>query len=151
MSIYATLWTLKFPRDGDDYLGCEWIAVIAQGVPPHIGSPTPGCGYEDGDPYAAFLPPPVQTDANGDHTYMRAVVFVTEGTPKGTARSPQEYVCPLLVLTGEAYAKITFDDLYTQICSALRGDKPQVVAQYFAPGGGIRILFADGTAKEIDL
>lgn len=82
---------------------------------------------------------------------MRAVVFVTEGTPKGTARSPQEYVSPLLVLTGEAYAKITFDDLYTQICNALRRDKPRVVAQYFAPGGGLRILFADGMAKEIDL
>lgn len=151
MSIYATLWTLKFPRDGDNYLGCEWIAVMAQGVPPHIGSPTPGCGYEDGDPYAAFLPPPVHTDANGDYPYMRAVVFVTEGTPKETARSPQEYVSPLLVLTGEAYATITFDDLYTQICKALRGDRPQVVAQYFAPGGDVRILFADGTAKDIDL
>jgi hypothetical protein len=92
MSIYATLWKLKFPRDGDDYLGCEWITVIAQGVPPHIGSPTPGCVYEAGDPYAAFLPPPVPTDEDGDHEHMRAVVLVTEDTPKGTERSPQEYV-----------------------------------------------------------
>ena len=84
MSIYATLWRLKFPRDGDDYLGCEWSTVTAQGVPPHIGSPTPGCGYEDEDPYAAFLPPAVHTDADGEHEYMRAVVFVTENTPKGT-------------------------------------------------------------------
>ena len=108
MSIYATLWRLKFPRDGDDYLGCEWITVIAQGVPPHIGSPTPGCGYEDGDPYATFLPPPVHTDEDGESAYMRAVVFVTEGTPKGTTRSPQEYQHPLLVLTGEVYAHMTF-------------------------------------------
>src|SRR5216117_3315610 len=72
------LFRLKFPRDGDDYLGCEWVTVIAQGVPPHIGSPTPGCGYEDGDPYAAFLPPPVETDENGEAEYLRAVVFVTE-------------------------------------------------------------------------
>src|SRR5262245_30024193 len=94
MSIYATLWQLKFPRDGDDYLGCEWITVIAQGVPPHIGSPTPGCGYEDGYPYAAFLPPPVHTNTDGESEYMRAVVFVTENTPKGTERSPQRTSCP---------------------------------------------------------
>ncbi len=150
MSIYATLWQLKFPSDGDDHLGCEWITVIAQAVPPHIGSPTPGCGYEDGDPYTAFLPPPVHTDEDGDHEYMRAVVFITENTPKGTDRSPQEYVQPLLVLTGEAYANMTFDTLYTQICDALRGDKPRVMAEYLAPGERRRILFEDGTAKEID-
>jgi hypothetical protein len=151
MGIYATLWQLKFPRDGDDYLGCEWITITAQGVPPHIGSPTPGCGYEDGDPYAAFLPPPVHTDEAGEHEYMRAVVFVTEDTPKGTDRSPQEYVQPLLVLTGEAYAHMTFDTLYTHICNALRGGKPRVVAQYLTPEGHIRILFEDGTARDIDM
>ncbi len=151
MSIYATLWQLKFPREGDDYLGCEWMTVIAQGVPPHIGSPTPGCGYEDGDPYATFLPPPVPTNADGESEYMRAVVFVTEHTPKGTARSPQEYVEPLLVLTGKAYATMTFDTLYTHLCNALRGGKPRVVATYLAPDGHIRILFEDGTAKEVDV
>jgi hypothetical protein len=151
MSIYATLWKLKFPRDGDDYLGCEWITVIAQGIPPHIGSPTPGCGYEDRDPFAAFLPPPVHTNEDGESAYMRAVVFIAEDTPKGTERSPQEYVHPLLMLTGEEYAKIPFDTLYTQICNELRGDKPRVVAEYLAPGGRIRILFEDGTANEIDV
>lgn len=151
MSIYATLWQLKFPSDGDDYLGCEWITVTAQGVPPHIGSPTPGCGYEDGDLYAAFLPPAVHTDADGESEYMRAVVFVTEDTPKGTERSPQEYVQPLLVLTGEEYAHMTFDTLYTRICNALRGGKPRVLAQYLAPEGHIRILFEDGTARKIDM
>jgi hypothetical protein len=150
MSIYATLWQLKFPKDGDDYFGCEWITVAAQVVPAHIGSPTPGCGYEDGDPYAAFLPPPVETDQDGEAEYMRAVVFVTEGTPKGTARSPQEYAHPLLVLSGEAYDNMTFDTLHTHICNALRGDKPRVVAQYLAPDGRMRILYSDGTAKEAD-
>jgi hypothetical protein len=43
------------------------------------------------------------------------VVFVTEDTPKGTARSPQEYGQPLLVLTGEAYASMRFDGLYTHL------------------------------------
>ena len=150
MSIYATLWKLKFPKEGGDYVGRDWITVIAQGVPPHIGSPTPGCGYEDGDLFAAFLPPPVHTDEHGEAKYMRAVVFVTENTPKGTDRSPQEYVHPLLVVSGEAYGHMTFDDLYTRICNALRGDKPRVVATYLAPGGRIRILFEDGTAEEID-
>jgi len=27
MSIYATLWRLKFPRYGDDHTSCEWIEV----------------------------------------------------------------------------------------------------------------------------
>jgi hypothetical protein len=52
---------------------------------------TEGSGYEDGDPFAVFLPPPVHTDEDGEAEYMRAVVFVTEETSKGTARSPQEY------------------------------------------------------------
>ncbi len=119
MRIYATLWTLKFPTDGDDYPGCEWIAVTAQGVPAHIGSPSPGSGYEDSDPFASFLPPPVHIDKNGESNYMRAVVFVTERTPKGTPRSSQEYLHPLLVLTGEAYANMTFETLHAHICNAL--------------------------------
>lgn len=58
MSIYATLWTLKFPKEGDEHLGCEWIEVRAQAVPAHIGSPTPGCGYEDGPaPLSRPAPP----------------------------------------------------------------------------------------------
>jgi hypothetical protein len=133
MSSYATLWKLIFPRDGDDYLGCEWITVIAQGVPPHIGSHTPEYGYED-----------------GEYKYMQAVVFVIEDTPTGSDRSPQESQ-PLLVLTGEEYANMRFETLYAHICNALRGNKPRVVAQYLAPGGRIRILFEDGTAKEIDV
>jgi len=150
MSIYATLWKLKFPKDGDDYPGCEWITVTAQGVPPHIGSPSPGSGYEDGDPFASFLPPPVHTDEDGDSKYMRAVVFVTERTPKGTPRSPQEYVKPLLVLTGEVYARMTFENLYERICQALRGNKPKVVATSLLPTGRARIFFEDGTSKEVD-
>jgi len=66
MSSDATLWSLKLPRFGDDYGGCEWIRVRGQGVPAHIGTPTPGQGYEDGDPYVEFLPPPVAVNADGD-------------------------------------------------------------------------------------
>jgi hypothetical protein len=86
----------------------------------------------------------VQTNEDGESEYLRAVVFVTENTPKGTERSPQEYVAPLLVLSGEAYTHMTFDTQHTQICHALCGDKPRVVATYLAPSGRRRILFEDG-------
>lgn len=150
MSIYATLWQLKFPKDGDDYPGCEWITVTAQGVPAHIGSPTPGSGYENGDPYAAFLPPPIPVNADGDAEYMRAVVFVTEQTPKGTDRHHQEYVNPLLVLTGKEYETMNFETLYTRLCDALRDGKPRVVATYLSPDGHTEILYEDGTTKEFN-
>ncbi len=113
MSIYATLWRLKFPRYGDDHTRCEWIEVIAQGVPPHIGARTSGRPGKEEDPYATFLPPAGAIPADDDgQTMMRAVVFVMEGTPKGTARSPQEYAHPLLVLSGQEYAAITFTQLH---------------------------------------
>jgi len=150
MSIYATLWKLKFPRDGNDCPGCEWITVTAQSVPAHIGSPRPGSGYEAGDPYAAFLPPPVSADEAGAAGHMRAVVFVREGTRKGTTRRPQEYVSPLLVLTGAEYANIAFETLRTHICDALRGEKPRVIATSLVPGERMRVFFEDGTAKDVN-
>ena len=100
MSIYTTLWHLLFPRHGDAYAGCEWVAVWAQGVPAHIGTPTPGYGYESGDPFAAFLPPALSIGNEVSEDGLGAVVFVVSGSRKGTARSGQEYESPLLVLTG---------------------------------------------------
>jgi hypothetical protein len=144
MSIYATLWWLKFPRYGDDYIGCEWIRVTAQAVPAHIGTPTRGFGYEDGDPYAEFLPPAVEVNTEGDSEFMRAVVIVTEETQKGTARSPQEYAHPLLVLSGQEYALISFVELHTRICDALRGRGPRVVAQSFTAEGEMQFVLSDG-------
>jgi hypothetical protein len=149
MSIYATLWSLKFPKFGDYHFGCEWIEVIAQGVPPHIGSPTPGQGYEDGDPYAGFLPEPVVTNSAGEAEYMRAVVFITESTRKGTPRSGQEFVDALLTLTGEEYAKLSFQQLHDRICKALRGDRPAVVFEFLSPGGEVSVHFEDGTHKQV--
>jgi hypothetical protein len=144
MSIYATLWSLMFPQFGDDYVGCEWVEVVAQGVPGHIGTPTPGFDYEDGDLFAQFLPPPVTVDSEGNSEFMRAVVFVTRGTAKGTPRSPQEYVNSLLVLSGRDYASITFADLHERICDALRGNGPEVVAQTFTGDGGVQLVLSDG-------
>ena len=151
MSIYATLWNLKFPRHGNYHTGCDWIAVMAQGVPAHIGSPTPGCGYEEGDPYAEFLPPALETDENGEHEYMRAVIIVAEGTLKGTERSPQEYVRPLLMLTGEEYATTPFDALYGRICEALRSGGPRLLAEWHTVEGHMKLLYEDGTSQEYDV
>jgi hypothetical protein len=69
MSIYATLWALQFPRFGEFHIGCEWVTVIAQGVPAHVGAGAP-------DPCTSFLP----TLPNSVAVGLRAVVFVVEGT-----------------------------------------------------------------------
>jgi hypothetical protein len=144
MSIYATLWWLKFPRYGDEYIGCEWIRVTAQAVPAHVGTPTKGFGYEDGDPYTDFLPPAVRVNAEGDSDFMRAVMIVTEDTQKGTARCAQEYANPLLVLSGQEYASISFIELHTRICDGLRGRGPRVEAQSFTADGNIQLVLSDG-------
>jgi hypothetical protein len=138
---------LKFPRYGDAHTGCDWIGVIAQGVPAHIGSP-------DEDPedlYAAFLPPAIAAPPDDSSQMMRAVVFVTEGTPKGTARSPQEYVNPLLVLSGGEYATVTFEQLHERVCRALRGHRPRLVAEIWGAGGRGQLFFEDGSATDVDL
>jgi len=150
MSIYATLWRLKFPSHGDDHTGCEWIEVIAQDVPAHVGAPTPGLGGEQEDPYAGFLPPAIAASTDDDGQTMRAVVFVTEATGKGTHRSPQEYVNPLLVLSGLEYATIPFGDLHDRICNALRGNRPRLVAESWEPDGHLRLLFEDGSVQDIE-
>ena len=111
-------------------------------MPPHIGSPTPGCGYEDGDPYAAFLSPPIETDEMGRAEHNRAVVFVTNETKKGTERSGQEYVNPLLVLTGQDYAKMTFDELLNRLEEAIRSG-PRVVAEFLDGDGQSHIFTED--------
>lgn len=140
MSIYATLWSLQFPIDGDLTHDCKWIKVTAQGVPPHIGTPTKGYGYEDGDPYSAFLPPALSVDSDGDAPFMRAVVFITEFTAKATERNPQEYQCPLFVLTGEEYSRTTFEELHAKICDSLRGNRAPVIAEIFPGEGGHKII-----------
>lgn len=147
MSIYATLWILKFPKFGEYHYACDWTEVTAQGVPSHIGSPAPGLGYEQGDPYADFLPPAVEVNPAGEAEYMRAVVFVTEHTRKGTARNGQEYVDPLLTLSGKEYASLSFDRLHQRICDALRAGRPRVVRESINPDGTVTVHFEDGTFR----
>lgn len=142
MSIYATLWSIKIQDPAHSTLDPKWVEITAQAVPPHIGSPTPGCGYEDGDPYADFLPPPVKTDEEGQAEFDRAIVFVTNETKKGTDRSGQEYVDPLLVLTGEDYSKMPFHALLESLQEAIQSG-PRVVAEFLAPDGGRRTFTED--------
>lgn len=142
VSIYATLWTLKFPTHGDDHTGCGWVEVYAQSVPPHIGDPD--AGYTD-DPYAEFLPAFVKRP-DGDNT-PRAVVIVLEGTGKGTPRSHQEYQDPLLVLTGDEYARLPFPVLHERICDALRGGRPRFLGEMTQEDGTVRVAFEDGSHR----
>jgi hypothetical protein len=139
MSIYATLWTIQIQDPALPSTMPRWVTVTAQAVPSHIGSPTPGCGYEDGDPYGDFLPPPVVTNENGDAEFSRAVVFITDTTRKGTARNGQEYVDPLLVLTGEEYAKMPFQSLLDKLEEAIRSG-PRVVVEYHDREGQTHIV-----------
>src|SRR6267143_4335827 len=108
MSIYATRWILKFPSQGDTYSGCDWVEIMGQGVLAHIGTPSPGYGNKSADPYADFLPPAISVPENDDGSTLRAMVIVLRGAEK----VGQEYVRPLLVLSGRDYASMSFDDLH---------------------------------------
>lgn len=120
--------------------------MTAQAVPPHIGSSKPGLGYENGDPYADFLPPALATDEDGHAEFMRAVVIITEETKKGTTQHPQEYSNPLLTLDGKQYASMMFDELHKRICDALRGDRPRLTIEAIGPDGRHSLYFEDGTS-----
>src|SRR5436190_23858581 len=98
MSIYATLAEFGVGRFGDK----EMVRIFVQGVPPHIDYV--GTGWE-------FLPPPVDPEGKT----MRAVFFVESGDAKGTERCGQEYVRPLLMLTGAEYEGIRFVDLMERL------------------------------------
>jgi hypothetical protein len=124
MSIYATMAEIGIKRFGDN----EFIDILVQGVPPHI---------DYVGPQWDFLPAPV--DPNG--ISMRAVFFVEAGDEKGTPRCGQEYVKPLLMLTGNEYDEIRFSDLMTRLEEALDAKyqkRPQAIC-----------LQPDGTEKRI--
>jgi hypothetical protein len=116
MSIYATQWALRFPRRCDFHIGCEWVTVLAQAVPAHVAA---------GGGYRTLLPPYPDAVAND----LWAIVFVVEGAAKGTKRSSQEYVAPLLALSGKEYAAMPFGVLHARLCDSLRGDRPRLAAE----------------------
>lgn len=149
MSIYATLWQLQFPLGGDAYWGCNWVHVMAQGVAAHGGTPTPGYGYESGDPFGDFLPPALRLDGGISEDDLRAVVFVLSASKKGTTRSGQEYESPLLVLTGAEYAAVPFQTLHDRLCAALRGTKPRLVLAVMEPDSSMTLVFEDGSKTQV--
>jgi hypothetical protein len=125
MSIYATVAHFGIKRFGDK----STTEILAQSVPPHIDYTGPEWD---------FLPPPV--DPNG--TTARAVVFVEPAEEKGTDRCGQEYVRPLLMLTGEQYEKIRFIDLVRRLEDALDrryGQRPS--ANFLRPDGSEEKLY----------
>ena len=124
MSIYATLLEFGVKRFGDQ----NFVRIWAQAVPPHI---------DYVGPQWDFLPPPVDPEGQ----IMRAVFFVEDGDEKGTPRCGQEYVKPLLVLTGKEYAEIRFEDLMARLEEAL--DK-----RYGKRPGAI-VIGPDGTETKI--
>ena len=120
--------------------------MVAQGVPAHVGTPTPGYGYESGDPYASFLPPALRVGTDATEDDFRAVVFVVSLASKGTSRSGQEYESPLVVLSGTEYAAASFQVVYDRLCAALRGPKPRPVLALLGPALGTKVIFEDGSS-----
>jgi hypothetical protein len=119
MSIYATLAEIGLKRFGDK----GFVDILIQGVPPHIDYV--GSQWD-------FLPPPV--DPNGSS--LRAVFIVEAGDDKGTPRCGQEYVKPLLVMSGKEYDDIRFSELISLLDQALDakyGKRPQAI--YIGPDG----------------
>ena len=47
---------------------------------------------------------------------------------------------PLVVLTGQEYARMTFDELHERICDALRGNRSPVAMEMLLPDGTHRII-----------
>lgn len=138
MSIYATLWALRFPKFGQYYVDCDWVTVVAQGVPDHVGG-------EGTDPYETFLPPLSTSVAGG----LRAVVFVEPWSPKGTPRCAQEYEAPLLVLSGTEYASASITALHARLVDALGAGRATLVAETLHADGRRKLLFEDGSVVDV--
>lgn len=97
MSIYATMGQFQVCTHSGPKID-NYHEIFIQGVPPHIDY----VGEKWG-----FLPPPV--DENGP--LMRAVFFITTETKKGSEKNGQEYIDPILMLTGKEFLNIKFVDL----------------------------------------
>src|ERR1700730_13085204 len=103
------------------------------------------CRGISSDPYTSFLP----TLPSSVAFDLRAVVFVVEGTAKGTIRSAQEYSAPLFVLSVVEYASVPFSCLHTRLCKALRGDRPRIVAKVTQPDGSLKLIFENESVADI--
>jgi hypothetical protein len=134
MSIYATLYDFAVRRFGEN----NYHLLRVQGVPAHIQHTGPGWDW---------LPPPIadgsDTESDGP-ARLRAVVIVEEGTSKGTTRCGQEYVDPLLVLSGDDWERASFADVMSRVELELArryGDSPSIIV--FSPSGKMTKIFKD--------
>ena len=105
MSIYATLGSIRIEPPDQDWQSIEeWPEVYFQGVPGHIGHPP---YYPHGDPYRDFLPQAAENEGA-----LRTVVVVPNGQAE---KDVQQYVRPLLVLTGDEWRTTPFPELLERI------------------------------------
>lgn len=121
----------------------EYVQIYAQAVSTHIGHPS---HYPDGDLYADFLPPVVGADQpKPPDEPFRAVFICGPKTTVGTARSPQEYVDPLVAMTGEEYATIGWVELWERIAEGLRRqlDEYHPGSFRYMPDGTIQRFYKD--------
>ena len=66
-----------------------------------------------------------------------------------TEKVGQEYIVPLLVLSGDEYDATPFQVLHDRVCDALRGSRPRLVAEMIDQRGS-RLIFGDGTVRPND-
>ena len=149
MSISATLWQLQFPRQGDAHLGCKWVDVFAQGVPAHIGTPTPGYGYQSGDPFESFLPPALRIGAGVAKTICEPSC---SSTPRrGKARPIGSGI--RVAASGPHWYRVRRDavsGLHDRLCTALRGTRPRLVLEVFRCDSIATLVFEDGSSASVD-
>jgi hypothetical protein len=69
----------------------------------------------------------------------------------GTPKHFQQYIDPLLVMSGDEYQRATFDDIHRRICDATRGSRPRVIMEVLRPDGRMTLMLEDGSSREIPL
>jgi hypothetical protein len=115
VSIYGTEYIFHLEDEDDNK-----VEIFVQVVPAWVNH---------AGPEWAFLPPARaarDVPAHEDQGYRdpRAVVFTAPWTTKGTPRNGQEYVDPLLVLTGEEWQTMPFRDVMSKLADAIAAHKP---------------------------
>ena len=107
MSIYGTDFTFALVDDIEEWPRRVMVQVVASFI-------------ADDGPDWSFLPPPrLGIEEEDGYEHPRAAVFVLDETEKGTERNGQEYVSPLLTLTGEEYETLSFREVMGRLEDAL--------------------------------
>lgn len=143
MSIYATIWNILL--EDEDHGGAysdAWFEVWCQAVPNHIneqngyGGPgfdewlpafihEPGCVMRKTEIPSRSVEPDWYDCDCGDRAYFICDKFTTKATP----RNGQEYVNPLLVLTGPEYRAMTWTDMLIRLEEAVAARGPRIICR----------------------